>query len=100
MKSHKKKIFRARKYYNSVITTLPDGRMMEQPKAYVYTDVFKENSFISTITKYNCPYCQAKEETDKHELKREQENTIINIYCEGCKKLLLREELTKQEVKE
>ena len=100
IKKIRRKILISKRYYNVIFKELPTGEIMEIPKAYIILQIFKDDAFLSTITNYNCMYCNRKGKTTKHVKKVVQEETIITVYCDYCNKLLVRETFNKQDLKD
>ena len=93
-----RKILTSKKIYDCVATELLNGRIMELHKSYVTLEVFTDNGFIKTNTDYKCPYCNNKEKTDIHTKKQEDGKIIIEVFCRKCKKSLISETLSKNEL--
>jgi hypothetical protein len=95
---NRRKILTSKKSYDCVATELPDGRIMELHKSFINLDVFSDGGFITTVAEYKCPYCNRKEKTDSHEISQDGANTVVEVFCKGCKQVLISETLGKNEL--
>ena len=97
--SNKRKVLTSKKFYDTVATELANGRILELHKSFIHLDIFSDNGYIKTTADYKCPFCNNKEKTEEHkQIKEDKGKIIIEIYCRACKKILISETLSKNEL--
>ena len=96
--NNNRKVLTSKKFYDTVATELPNGRIMELHKSHVSLTVFSDNGFIKTTADYKCPYCNHKEKTDNHTETKKDDKVIVEVFCRNCKQNLISETLTKNEL--